>query len=151
MKKILILGGSGNLGRPLARLLLENRPDIELTLAARNRVKLEKIVEEVHYLGGLSIASHIDRPSYSIPSQLGFIPPDLDLDAIEISKPQDKDAVLPLLLGESKLPVLTASDAHYSKDIGRNHTKFFLETPSFDELRMALRLESGRTIEEISG
>ena len=47
---------------------------------------LHDIVMETHRLGGLGIASHGDRPSYSILSQLGFIPPDLKLDALEISR-----------------------------------------------------------------
>ena len=35
---------------------------------------LNEIADKTHLLNGLSIASHIDRPSYSIMSQFGFIP-----------------------------------------------------------------------------
>lgn len=35
-----------------------------------------QIVQQVTALGGLTIAAHIDRPSYSILGQLGFIEPD---------------------------------------------------------------------------
>ncbi|MFC1890784.1 PHP domain-containing protein [Thermodesulfobacteriota bacterium] len=112
------------------------------------QLSLEKIVRKVHDLGGLSIASHIDRPSYSIPSQLGFIPPDLDLDAIEIAKPGDKDFES-RFLRETRAPILTASDAHYRRDIGRRYVSLILEFPGFGELQMALKSESGRKIGEI--
>jgi 3',5'-nucleoside bisphosphate phosphatase len=49
---------------------------------------LKEIISNIHKLGGLSIASHIDRPSYSLLSQLGFVPPGVDLDAVEVSRPQ---------------------------------------------------------------
>ena len=38
-----------------------------------------QVVRQVAALGGLTIAAHIDRPSYSILGQLGFIEPDLAL------------------------------------------------------------------------
>ena len=39
----------------------------------------------IHDLNGLAIASHIDRPCFSLIGQLGFIPDNLALDALEIS------------------------------------------------------------------
>ena len=80
------------------------------------QLSLENIVGEVHNLGGLSIASHVDRPSYSITSQLGFIPPGLELDALEIANPRDIPAAVNSVLKESKLPVITSSDDHFVRD-----------------------------------
>jgi len=37
----------------------------------------------IHGTGGLAVAAHLDRPSFSVLSQLGFIPPGLKLDAVE--------------------------------------------------------------------
>lgn len=115
------------------------------------QLRLEDIVGHVQNLGGLSIASHVDRPSYSITSQLGFIPPGLELDGLEIAKPGEKPAVLNSVLKESRLPVLTSSDAHFARDIGEKYTCFLLESPSLDEIGMALKSESGRRLEEIFG
>lgn len=48
------------------------------------------ILNTIHSLKGISIASHIDREAFSIISQLGFIPEDLKFDALEISPRMDK-------------------------------------------------------------
>ena len=38
------------------------------------------------------------------------------------------------------------SDAHYLNDIGQIFTTFFINEPTFTEIRMALRGENGRKI-----
>jgi PHP family Zn ribbon phosphoesterase len=112
-------------------------------LIGATELGLYEIVRQVHVLGGLSIASHIDRPSFSVISQLGFIPPDLDLDGLEISK----WAALEAVQGTGQVSVMAFSDAHFLNDIGRVYTHFFLEIPSFGEIRMALKNNSGRKVE----
>ena len=47
---------------------------------------IDQIAEFVHSLGGLFIPAHVTRPMFSLVSQLGFIPPGLDADALELSK-----------------------------------------------------------------
>lgn len=105
---------------------------------------LEEIVQAVHDLGGLAVAAHIDRDSFSLISQLGFIPDDLDLDALEISFrmsfEQAMDTYAP------GLPLLQSSDAHREEEIGRCRTVFEVEDVSIDEMRKALRGEDGRGI-----
>lgn len=54
-------------------------------LIGATRLSVNKIVETIHSLGGLAIAAHIDREGFGIIGQLGFIPPELKLDALEIS------------------------------------------------------------------
>lgn len=53
-------------------------------LVSATRLPLEKTVDIIHSLGGLAIASHIDREGFGILGQLGFIPEGLPLDAVEI-------------------------------------------------------------------
>ncbi len=48
-------------------------------LIGATQLSLLDIVEKVHHLGGICISSHVDRPSYSLIGQLGFIPEDLHL------------------------------------------------------------------------
>ncbi|MBW1943038.1 MAG: PHP domain-containing protein [Deltaproteobacteria bacterium] len=103
---------------------------------------LQEIVSEVHRQGGLTIASHVDRPSFSIISQLGFIPPDLELDALEITQGMRQRNVS--TMGER--PIVTSSDAHFLHDVGRAYTPFFLESPNLEEIRMALFGKSGRKV-----
>ena len=107
-------------------------------------LSLERAIEIVHGLGGLAIPSHIDREAFSLVGQLGFIPPGLPVDALEISrrtKPEEAIARIPEAKG---YPLITNSDAHFLEDVGKAFTRFRLKTRSFDEIRMALKREDGR-------
>jgi PHP family Zn ribbon phosphoesterase len=105
-------------------------------------LSLNEIVREVQRLDGLGFAAHVDRPSFSISSQLGFLPSDLKLDALEFARRPDQGAPLT----DEGLPVVMSSDAHFLKDIGRVHTSFVIGCPSFDEIRLALLQEAGRRV-----
>ena len=105
-------------------------------LPAALNASLDEVEAAAHRLGALFIPAHIDRPSFSITSQLGFIPEDLYIDAIEVV------GAVPELL----YPVIRNSDAHIPQHIGRRNTSYMLGEPSFSELAMALRGEAGRGI-----
>jgi PHP family Zn ribbon phosphoesterase len=107
---------------------------------------LHEVIKEVHRLGGLSIASHVNRESFSLLSQLGFIPPDLGIDALEVSRHLKRGDVSRDLPAAAGFPVVTFSDAHFPDEIGSPHTSFRLDSPRIDELRMALTGQSGRRV-----
>jgi len=115
-------------------------------LIASTMMRLSDIVREIHAFGGIAVASHIDRESFSIIGQLGFIPPDLKLDAVEISSHAHSEEVLQQFPDIARFPIITASDAHFLDDIGMATTNFLLEQPTIDEIRMALHNEKGRKI-----
>lgn len=115
-------------------------------LIGATKLGLNEVVREVHRLGGLSIASHVDRPSFSVLSQLGFIPPDLEIDALEISRHLKRESIRSKIPEVGEFPIVTFSDAHFLDDIGRLYTSFLLEDPNVDEIRMALAEESGRRV-----
>lgn len=117
-------------------------------LIGATKLPLRKILDEVHRLGGLGIASHVDRPSYSLLSQLGFIPQDLALDALEISPNMKRESVPEKIPDAAVFPVVTFSDAHFLHDIGKVFTCFFMGSPEVEEMRMALRGQAGRSIAE---
>ena len=98
---------------------------------------LEAAVDAIHGFGGLAVASHIDRQSFGILGQIGFIPEGLPLDALEVSPAA-------LSARRDDFPVITSSDAHRLDDIGRSSTVFLLEEPSVEEIGRALRNEGGR-------
>lgn len=108
-------------------------------------LSLEKIVGAIHHLGGLAVASHIDRQSFSIISQLGFIPGGLTLDALEIS---------PLASRERRysfsqrydFPLLTFSDAHSLNDIGQSFSSFLIKEASIEEIKRALMDDNNRKV-----
>lgn len=112
------------------------------------KLSLPEIVDQIHGFGGLVIASHIDRESYSIISQLGFIDPDVHLDALEVTHNTGfKEARIkyPEL---SAYPFIESSDAHFINDIGQVATTIFLERGTISELKMAFRRQGGRYIQE---
>lgn len=115
-------------------------------LIGASTLSLQKIVEKTHQLGGLSIAAHVDRPAFGIISQLGFIPPDLPLDAAEVSYRMPLHEAGKKIPAVSHLPLLTSSDAHYPNDIGRARTAMMMDFPDLEEIRLALQKRDGRYI-----
>jgi PHP family Zn ribbon phosphoesterase len=115
-------------------------------LIGATRLSLHDIVAKTHSLGGLNISCHVDRPSYGIINQLGFIPADLKLDGLEVSyriKLEEAAQTIPAI---GDFSCVTASDAHYLDDIGRACTVFELAEPSLAEIRLALARKNGRRI-----
>ena len=118
----------------------------ERLLIGATELALSDLVRQVHDFGGLAIASHIDRESFSVISQLGFIDPEIPFDALEISwrmGPANARRQYPELSGYA---FLTSSDAHWCEDIGKACTAFWMEKPTVRELKMALSGQSGRRI-----
>jgi PHP family Zn ribbon phosphoesterase len=111
------------------------------------KLGLEEIVRKIHALDGLCVASHVDRPSYSIISQLGFVPPEVELDALEISDPAWVGAGGKDILANVRLPFLTSSDAHFLSDVGRRFSRLTMACVATGEIRLALQGKSGRAVE----
>lgn len=108
---------------------------------------VEKAVGFANSLGGLVIASHVDRDSFSIISQLGFIPKELQIDALEVSANtslNDFNQQFNKVLNE--IPLVSFSDAHCLRDIGRSTTTFIVEELNILEIKKAIRGVEGRKI-----
>ena len=113
-------------------------------LIGATSLSLSDLVKRIHDLGGLAAAAHVDREAFGIIGQLGFIPPDLPLDALEVTA-----RWTPPPGGEhsfGSFPLLRSSDAHRPKEIGRGCSVLVLESPTWAELRMALARQAGREI-----
>ncbi len=120
----------------------KNRPDFfgqQVIMDEKDRVKgfndrlligsvelsVEQIVNMATSLGGRVVPAHIDRKTYSIISNLGFIPPGLDIKSVEVSK---RGSVAGLLRQYSQLKgyrIIHSSDAHRLGDILER--EFFVE------------------------
>ncbi len=111
-------------------------------------LSIDDVIAYVHRLDGLAIAAHIDRESFSVLSQLGFIDDGWRLDALEISKRTGLEKGRLQYPELQHYPFVTSSDAHFIKDIGTSITKIMMARPGFDELKMALGRENGRLILE---
>jgi len=107
---------------------------------------LEDIEKKVHQLGGLFIPAHINKSKFSIISQLGFVPADLQFEALEISKHVSKIDFLSKNRYLNKFTFIQDSDAHYVENIGDTSTRFLMKEISFEEIRMALAGINGREV-----
>ncbi|MCR4718577.1 MAG: PHP domain-containing protein [Firmicutes bacterium] len=86
----------------------------EKLLISPASLSLNSLFDVVKNVGGLFIPAHIDRHSYSILSVLGFMPQDLDIKMIEVSKnTTDLSAYLENRPELKKYKILRNSDAHY--------------------------------------
>ena len=119
----------------------------ELLIGATD-LTVDHVVDEIHGLGGVAVASHIDRDSYSIISQLGFIPESLQFDALELSIHIRTEEARKRFAGSREWPFVRNSDAHFLDDIGLNTSEYLIESPTLAEISKALRGEGGRMVYE---
>lgn len=105
----------------------------------------DEIVNRIHSLEGLVLAAHLDRPAYSLVGQLGLIPPEMDLDGVEISSREDPAQAQRWLRGRD-LAVLTSSDAHSLDMVGAVWSELELAQASLAELAQALKGRAGRRV-----
>lgn len=115
-------------------------------LIGATALSVVEVVEAIHHRQGLAIAAHIDRESFSVVGQLGFIPQDLDLDAIEISRHMTLSEARARFKEYERLPFITTSDAHFPDEIGGSWTRFQVARPDMAELRLALAGREGRKV-----
>lgn len=119
---------------------------IEYLLMSGLNVGLSEIETKIHELNGLFIPAHIDRMRYSIISQLGFLPSDLQVDALEISKYATKKEFIKQNNYLADYSFIQSSDAHFPENIGNVKTIFQMNERSFNEVKLALREEAGRKV-----
>ncbi|MCX7982668.1 MAG: PHP domain-containing protein [Syntrophales bacterium] len=107
---------------------------------------LKDIVNAIHTAGGMALAAHIDRESFSVISQLGFISQDMQFDAVEISSRlsiEEARRLYPDLIG---MPMIKTSDAHFIKEIGKGITEILVKSPTIEEFKMAFNKAKGRLV-----
>jgi len=112
-------------------------------LSAASAFALSETVDLIHRHGGLAVAAHMDRRSFSVPSQLGFLPPDVPFDALEISAAGVSRGRAAAFESHG-LPLVTSSDSHFLDDIGVSSTALDVEEATFAELALALAGREGR-------
>ena len=112
---------------------------LEKLLLSSSTYSISEIFELTCKYGGMCIPAHIDRPAYSIISNLGFIPPDLKVDAVEISKNSKLETVLEKMPFIKYYKQIISSDAHYLYDISEREYFVEMEYISPSQLFQALQ------------
>jgi len=107
---------------------------------------IDQVEKEVHRLKGLFIPAHVNRSKYSLISQLGFVPPDLKFDALELTKHQDTASFLKSWPYLKEASIIRSSDAHQPEIIGEAYTQLLMADKSFNEFALALGNTRGREV-----
>ena len=92
--------------------------------------------------GGVSIPAHVEAPPYGLLVNLGMVPAELAGSLLEISYAARAPQVLKDFPDLKRHPLLSSSDAHYLKDIGRARVVFEAPSPSLNGLVAAARAGS---------
>jgi 3',5'-nucleoside bisphosphate phosphatase len=106
---------------------------------------LEQIVEEVNAGGGMVVPAHVDRPAFSLLSNLGWIPEGLAVEALEVTShfvPEEGYRRWPQLRSWN---LIVGGDAHRLNEMQRR-TLFLIAAPRIEEIHLALRREGGREV-----
>lgn len=90
----------------------------------------------VQALGGLFLAAHVDRPTFSVFSQLGLLAGDEGFDACELSA-HASETLWRARVG--RYPLVRSSDSHYLNSIGGVWSEADLSAFSVPALRAALQ------------
>ncbi len=128
-----VVDANGDYIRTETRLLLTST---DLTLGAT--------ISRLTALGGLAIPAHVDRMSYSLLSNLGFVPQGLNSPALELfrqTSPDDARARWPQL---TRWPLIHGGDAHRLSEICPA-LRLALAECTLAELALAFSQQRGRS------
>ena len=101
-------------------------------------LSVNRVVELIHDLHGIAVASHIDREGFGILGQLGFIPAEVRFDALEISSRTGMADAEKRFGRYRSVPWITSSDAHQLGEIGRRTTGLYMYHATFEEFSLLL-------------
>jgi PHP family Zn ribbon phosphoesterase len=119
---------------------------IECLLITSLTCSINEAEKTVHQLDGIFIPAHIQRKSNSIYTQLGFLPDNLTIDAIEITAGKELSELYSTKPELKDYSIVLNSDAHCPGQIGSQVTNYYLDAPSFAEWKMALQGINNRKI-----
>jgi len=118
------------------------RRETQLLLTSTD-LSLDEAIGAVGALEGMAIPAHIDRKANGLLEILGFVPANVTIEALELSRHIAVDAApvrYPQIRG---YPLIRDGDAHRLNELlGVN--EFLIESPTMAELKMALHRENGR-------
>jgi len=102
-------------------------------------VGFDDAVARIRRLGGLPVPAHVDRETYGLIAQLGFVPEGLTFDLVETMT-----GTLPE--GFGRAAAICSSDAHSPEQIGRRTTCFTMNACTIEEMVLAAQGIDGRSV-----
>ncbi len=113
--------------------------EVDKLLISATDFSVNDLAEKVADLGGVIVPAHIDRKTYSIVASLGFVPPELPVGTVEISKMMEFETVRKSFRFFKNYRMIHGSDAHQLEDIAER--EYFIE---LEDLRKTTLLNSLR-------
>ncbi|HHY91199.1 MAG TPA: PHP domain-containing protein [Clostridiales bacterium] len=107
-------------------------------LIASADISVNEAFDKVRKQGGIIFPAHIDRSGYSIIANLGFIPANLPMKVVEISKRCDLEKLISENKYLLKYQFLRNSDAHYLADIMERENFIEVKRKSIESIFEAL-------------
>ena len=107
-------------------------------LISATDISFDKVDEAIKPFNGVMVPAHIDKNSFSLMSNLGFVPPDSDFKCFELAnmgnlhKLQEANPYL------KNCNVITDSDAHYIDRINEAVNTLYAQSNSIDDVLSAL-------------
>lgn len=89
---------------------------VDNLLATATSLTVTQVVEKVKKLGGITIPSHIDR-SYGIITNLGLLPPKINLSVLEIFNKSTRKQIIKDFPFLQNFSLIKNSDAHYLNEL----------------------------------
>ncbi len=111
----------------------------ERLLVSSVNMNIDSVFSKVSSLNGVVIPAHIDKRSYSIISNLGFLPFNLDITTIELSKNTNIEEYISKNKYLEKYNIIVNSDAHYLGDISEPVNYLDVKTKDIDGVFEALK------------
>jgi PHP family Zn ribbon phosphoesterase len=130
------------------QLIVDDKGDFvrkeERLLITSTDLSINEAYSLVDEIGGIFIPAHVNRKANGLLEILGFVPDDIPILALEISRhisPKDAKVIYPQL---NSFEIIQNGDVHrLSEFIGT--TFFEIENPSISEIKLALKKEENRS------
>ena len=86
-------------------------------------------------MGGIAVYAHIDKNSFSALSVLGMLPPEINIDGVEIYDLANRPKLIVQGLITAETPFMSNSDAHYLEYIGEREEHMSKDHPLWEMVK----------------
>ncbi|MHB8134215.1 MAG: PHP domain-containing protein [Anaerolineaceae bacterium] len=111
-------------------------------------LSIDEIWRTVENLSGLIIPAHVNRKANGLLEILGFVPNEISIKALEVSRHITPDKAKETFPQIKKYPIIQNGDVHRLNEF-LGSTYFFVESPTISEIKLALSGTDGRYFQVI--
>lgn len=120
----------------------------ERLLITASSLSLKEAVKKVMQFNGILIPAHVNRTTFGLLPVLGFVPMDVELPILELSRHMSFSEAINTYPQLAKCKLIHGGDAHTLDEI-RGWNQFTVRKPAISELISALFEQNGRTYKSL--